>query len=111
MIIKSEPLPENVYPYPAMPPVKDDSNEKGYVLWFHPVHGWTQGWWRGPTFTGSTHWTYCPPAPPEQESQQAKSDRLFDDWIRTFDHNFDEITRSLIKMGWDGAVKKGQLLP
>lgn len=106
MIVTTGPLPENVYPFPSMPPVHDDANEKGNVLWFHPVHGWTQGWWRNPIFSGTTHWTYCPPAPPEQESREAKSDRLFATWADSFDHKFNESALSLMKMGWDGAIKK-----
>lgn len=89
-----------------MPPVHDDADLKGNVLWFHPVQGWHQGWWRQPIFTGSTHWTYCPTSPPEQESQEAKSNRLFAAWTASLNHNLDDAARSLMKMGWDGAIKK-----
>lgn len=106
MTITSAPLPENVFAFPTMPPGHDDADPKGNVLWFHPAHGWQQGWWKMPIFAGCTHWTYCPTSPSEQESREARSDRLFAAWIASFNHNFDDAARSLMKLGWDGAIKK-----
>ena len=106
MIITSDSLPENVFAFPTMPPGSDDGDTRGNVLWFHPAHGWHQGWWKSPPFNGSTHWTYCPTSPPAQESREAKGDRLFAVWITSFNHNFDDAARSLMKLGWDGAIKK-----
>ncbi len=111
MTIINAPLPENVFPYPSMPPGKDDADSNGNVLWFHPVHGWHQCMWRCPAFTGSTHWTYLPLVPPAQESASDKCDRLFSDWLTSFNHSFDESTTALIKLGWTGAFKKLQQLP
>ena len=104
-------LPENVFPYPTMPPGKDDADEQGYVLWYHPTYGWCQSIWRYPAFTGCTHWTYLPTRPPGQEPPIEKCDRMFSDWLASFNHSFDEAATALIKLGWSGAFKKLQQLP
>lgn len=59
-----------------------------------------------PIFPGCTHWTYCPTSPAGQESREAKSERLFAKWIGSFEHKFDDAARSLMRLGWDGAIKK-----
>jgi len=106
MSIPNATLPEDVFPFPSMPPSKDDADELGYVLWFHPVHGWCQGMWKWPTFTGCTHWTYIPPRPPGKESAEDKCERLFTEWAASFDHSFDKAATALMRMGWNGAFKK-----
>lgn len=104
-------LPENVYPFPSMPPGKDDADSNGNVLWFHPARGWHQGWWKRPVFDGTTHWTYLPQCPPSVEPQDQKSERLFTEWVASFNHTFNESALSLMKLGWDGAIKKTGPLP
>lgn len=111
MTIVNASLPENVFPYPSMPPGKEDADDQGYVLWYHPTYGWIQGMWKWPGYTGATHWTYMPHRPPAQETPDERRDRLFNEWLSTFEHTFDPAASALLKMGWNGAFKKLQQNP
>lgn len=100
-------LPENVYDLRRTKPEHADANEQGKVLYFHPKLGWHSSAWTHPLYSESTHWTYCPSDPPiEQEDPKALRDKAFEEWLATFEHEFSEPSKALVKLGWLAAWRK-----
>lgn len=98
-------LQENVYLLSDWKPGKEDSDEKGNVLFFKPGFGWYSGFWQRPHMEGTTHWTYLPLKPPAAEDAEQVRERQFNEWINSFPANskFDELALSLLRLGWNAG--------
>jgi len=97
---------ENVYSLKATPPTKEDSDSKGYVLYYKPSHGWFAGYWQAPYLEGVTHWTYLPETPPALPDPGIARDAAFEQWAASFPEEFSETVTSLMRLGWNAAWKR-----
>ena len=99
-------LNENVYDLKAVPPAKEDSDDKGFVLYYKPGHGWFSGYWQKPYLDGVTHWTYLPECPPALPDPDIARDVAFDKWVKSFPDKFGEAAVALIRLGWNAGWKR-----
>lgn len=101
-------LDENVFILIHTKPTKEDSDERGNVLYYKPGFGWYSGYWQRPHMDGSTHWTYLPSMPPEPVDPDEERSGAFDRWLSgcNFPDRDNPAIQSLLRIGWNAAWKR-----
>jgi len=99
-------LSENVYVLKEQPPIKDDADAKGNVLYFKPGFGWYSGYWHSAHMDGTTHWTFLPERPPELEDTKVKREKAYQAWMKLFPAEFDPAADALIRLGFNAGWER-----
>ena len=90
----------NVYLIKDRPPTKKDSNNDGQVLYFHPIIGWTTGYWQNPHDKKVEYWTYCPDALPTGPDRAVVLEDKFDKWATDKFPGIEPSLRVLLRMAF-----------